>query len=337
MTDDTDPWTQFGETREDQGWSLGITRQAARPLDRQQRAWPKRHVPESLSSLLAIDAEDGLLTYALLDGALIPDLTDRLENTGLEHLCLFKGVAADELGESAPWLVRLEGSSELVRALLTRSDAPWHVWDNQAALFLRSGQPIEAICAHFRRFTQFRDSQGRWVWFRFWSAPVMACYLRNHAPEADPYIARFLDEMTLVLPEPLCDSVTIAQVQGTLPGRTGPVSPQHWPEFEGDMARVRHQLYLEGLDRKMCRKLPSLAELPAERRLSGLRRMAQSAAGVGLREVNSVERYVIACMLLNGDPSQDPRFEPAINSGLHDVDRSIRILHLAKQLTKETT
>ena len=109
-----------------------------------------------------------LHTYAILDAAKVTNLPDTLEASGLEHRCLFKGDAYDELKDVAPWLVRLEEGKTFTRNLFKRSDAPWHLWDKEPGIFLRSHIPLSALWKHLRKFTRLRDQSTRWHFFRFW-------------------------------------------------------------------------------------------------------------------------------------------------------------------------
>ena len=88
----------------------------AAPLNTQIGAFPKKTVPaafydslfgqwETTETEIETGADDRpvMRTYAILDGAKIADLPEMLEGSGLEHRCLFKGNAYDELKNAAPW------------------------------------------------------------------------------------------------------------------------------------------------------------------------------------------------------------------------------------------
>ncbi|MFT6451410.1 MAG: hypothetical protein ACJA06_000894 [Halocynthiibacter sp.] len=109
-------------------------------------------------------------TYAILDAAKIKNLPELLETSGLEHRCLFKGDAFDELKDVAPWIVRLENGNRFTRNLFTCSDAPWHLWDDQPGIYLRSHGTLNEMWGHFRKFTRVQDENGKWIYFRFWES-----------------------------------------------------------------------------------------------------------------------------------------------------------------------
>lgn len=154
------------------------------PLDAQIGVFPKKTVPAALYDALfgqlaptAAEAEAAggepsavqpIKTYAILDAAKITNLPELLEDSGLEHRCLFKGTAYDDLKNVAPWLVRLEEGNTFTRNLFTRSDAPWHLWDNEPGIYARSRGSLDDMWKHFRKFTKIQDETGKWFYFRFW-------------------------------------------------------------------------------------------------------------------------------------------------------------------------
>lgn len=111
------------------------------PLDAQLGVYPKKSVPDALHvaffgqpvpSDAELDAARGdpaalppMQTYTILDAATVANLPEMLESSGLEHRCLFKGPALEELKNVAPWLVRLEEGNAFTRSLFTVSEASW--------------------------------------------------------------------------------------------------------------------------------------------------------------------------------------------------------------------
>lgn len=114
-------------------------------------------------------------TFAVLDGAVLTNLPDRLASSGLKYACLYSGEAATNLGEVAPYLVRLEAEENLTQQLLTDGDAPWHNWSDPIGLFLQSNSDFSDLRAHLRKFTRLlKWDTGSWVLFRFWQADILA-------------------------------------------------------------------------------------------------------------------------------------------------------------------
>ena len=158
------------------------------PLDAQLGVADLKTVPDALYEPLFGQPSDALLhTYAILDAAKVPNLPELLETSGLKHRCLFKGDAYDELKDVAPWVVRLEDGNAFTRNLFTRSDAPWHLWDAEPGIYLRSSGTLDDMWKHFRKFTKVQDEQGKWFYFRFWEARTFTQILEK--TEAAPLLS----------------------------------------------------------------------------------------------------------------------------------------------------
>lgn len=151
------------------------TIESVEPLDTQLGVVELKTVPDALREPLFGQLSDvPLHTYAILDAAKVPNLPELLEASGLVHKCLFKGGAYDELKNVAPWIVQLEEDNAFIRNLFTRSDAPWHLWDAEPGIYLRSHGTLDEMWKHFRKFTKIQDEKGNWLYFRFWEPRALA-------------------------------------------------------------------------------------------------------------------------------------------------------------------
>jgi len=94
-------------------------------------------------------------------------------------MCLFQGAARDELRDVAPWIVELNPTADLTRALLSRDDRdpPWFLWDKEMTIFLRSSETLENVRRHFRKFTKVQDEDGKVFYFRFYEPEILPGYL----------------------------------------------------------------------------------------------------------------------------------------------------------------
>ena len=165
------------------------------PLDAQLGVFPKKTVPDALFDALfgqpdpspaEVEAAGGdalavppMQTFAILDAAKVMNLPELLEDRGLEHRCLFKGDAYDEMKDVAPWVVRLEEDNNFTRNLFTRSDAYWHLWGGEPGIYVRSRNTFERIYRHFRNFTRVQDETGKWYYWRFWEVRSLIAVLRT--------------------------------------------------------------------------------------------------------------------------------------------------------------
>lgn len=190
----TDPWTQLSSSSidvqlEPTQSELQIENiSGVEPLDTQIGVFPKKAVPYALHDALfgqpkptedEIEAAGGdpaavthMNTYAILDAAKVANLPELLERSGLEHRCLFKGEAYDELRDVGPWIVRLEAVSVFTRCLFTRSEASWHLWDREPGIYIRSRCALDGMWRHARKFTRVQDENGSWAYFNFWRGYV---------------------------------------------------------------------------------------------------------------------------------------------------------------------
>lgn len=193
---DDDPW-MLRESASGSGPTAEPTQPAPRvetiegvePLDAQLGVFPKKTVPDALQDTLfgqleptevEIEAAGGdpsavppMLTYAILDAAKVKNLPELLADSGLEHRCLFKGNAYNELKDVAPWIVQLEEDNSFTRNLFTRSDAYWHLWDREPGIYVRSRGTLGELWRHFRKFTKLQDEKGKWFYFRFWEPRLL--------------------------------------------------------------------------------------------------------------------------------------------------------------------
>ena len=192
-----------------------------KPLDAQFAADPPKTAPDPIfDELFGQPARDTtpkdappLNTFAILDAAKVTNLPELLQTSGLEHHCLFKGDAFDELSHVAPWIVQLEPDNRFSRNLFTEGRAPWQLWDKSPGCFLRARATCEEIRKHFRKILRVQDDTGKWYFFRFWEGtalqtvaatadlqgqqrlyhPTMAVYARQSTPDGDMLIKSWVN------------------------------------------------------------------------------------------------------------------------------------------------
>lgn len=206
VEDDFDPWPQFSVAAEPAGPALEVeTIEGIEPLDDQFGVDVSKTVPDALFDALfgqpepsktEIAAAGGdpenvppLHTYAILDAAKVTNLPELLETSGLEHRCLFKGNAYDELRDVAPWIVQIEDGNGFTRNLFTCTDAPWHLWDQEPGIYVRSRGTLDEVWRHFRKFTRVQDEDAKWYYWRFWEPKWIIGQLSDMQPDQ---IHRFL-------------------------------------------------------------------------------------------------------------------------------------------------
>ena len=206
-------------------------------------------------------------TYAVLDAAKVQGLPEMLETSGLDHACLFQGAAAEDYGDVAPWIVRLEEGHRLTRGLFTQGDAPWDMWETEPGIFLRSATSLDARRNHLRKFTKVRDENGKWVFLRYWEPRVIALYARILDPTAEEHLAFFLGDATLVAWDVRAGMAWTVSGAPSRRVRGRPVSPTApWPTLTQDMARVRFTMFQADLGKRLAKRVPPLRDLSSSQR-----------------------------------------------------------------------
>jgi len=164
------------------------------PLDSQFGVHPPKTVPDALYQPLFgqpdpipvevaqygdADKVPPLNTYAILDAAKVVNFVEMLEASGLEHRCLFKGEAAEEMRDVAPYVVRLEEDVDFTRNLFSfdpEQEVPWFMWDREPGIYVRSRGSLEEMWRHFRKFTKVQDEDGKHSYFRSWETRILIAY-----------------------------------------------------------------------------------------------------------------------------------------------------------------
>ncbi len=166
------------------------------------------HWEDILKTNLWYQADHDVGVWALLDGQWVPDLAQRLMDSGLEFCSLFEGPIDNERIASSPYLVRLVREGDFVDWLIREGwSKGWgvffqakhkaveyayplvtadHVTRKRAAgeffgsIDLESGSDMSALRLrrHFRKFARVRLDE-RTVVFRFFDPAVLKTYLAN--------------------------------------------------------------------------------------------------------------------------------------------------------------
>lgn len=130
----------------------------------------ERLTPQKLFESLA--AEEGEALCAVLDGASVPGLLERLDGEpALESACLFRGKLEPDMAEVAPYLVKLEPESEF---------AQWVVgtgWGQHWGSFVTTRQSFYKLRDHLRALTLVYRRDGTPLYFRYYDPRVLNVFL----------------------------------------------------------------------------------------------------------------------------------------------------------------
>jgi len=127
---------------------------------------------EAISSPAAGETCD---VYAVLDGAMVKQLPDWLEDREAPFACLFRGETDPLVITRAPYLVRVVPGDEIFAWILREG------WGRNWGMFaaVPRDTPFDAVLDHFRQFLQVRLPDGRIVFFRFYDPRVQRLFLQS--------------------------------------------------------------------------------------------------------------------------------------------------------------
>ncbi|MEP3348011.1 MAG: DUF4123 domain-containing protein [Litoreibacter sp.] len=286
----------------------------------------KAYVPEALKEPLfgQLDATAETppsYTYAILDAAKVAGLAELLATSGLEHRCFYKGDTFDQLGDVAPWIVRLKEENKLTQNLFTQGDAPWHLWGNEAGIYLRSTQSLEALWQHFRKFTKVQNSAGASVYFRFWEPHATQAYLGVNPIDAIGSPSFFHSYNAK-----MADAVICCSTQDVSTVHYAPEREQHPTEAGYKLTLVQEKALTQGEERRrradiataLRRCFPDkTVDVPRDVLIDTVGRVALRMGAYGIRKVRNI--HVLASwQLFYGDLFE--RRDP--NDDLYNICRS---------------
>ena len=122
---------------------------------------------------------DETATYAVLDGAGIPNLLDKLyDDNGPKFECLFSGEMAPDIAEVAPYLVKLERDSDFSQWVLSG-------WGNSWGIFVLAPAELEMpdLRRHLRKLNMVYDPNNKPLYFRWYDPRVLRTIFPTFEPD----------------------------------------------------------------------------------------------------------------------------------------------------------
>ena len=110
-------------------------------------------------------------TYAVLDGASVPDLPVKLYELQAVNVCLYRGELPDDLVYVAPYLVHLARGTLFTDWLLTEC------WGKHWGIFAQSPLSLTGMRKHFRLLLTVDDENGKPLLFRYYDPRVLLPFL----------------------------------------------------------------------------------------------------------------------------------------------------------------
>lgn len=114
---------------------------------------------------------DAAHTYAVLDGASVPGLPQKLYEMGPPNLCLYRGELSDDLIHVAPYVVLLEAGSGFADWLLSEC------WGKHWGIFAQSRVSPVGMRKHLRGLLTVNDAEGNPMLFRYYDPRVLQPFL----------------------------------------------------------------------------------------------------------------------------------------------------------------
>lgn len=293
--------------------------------------WDHEWIVLELKELLFGQPEDGpkMRTYLIVDAALRKNITGVFDLDALDVSvqCLFKGEAANEMKESAPYLIDMtlpDGAWE------ERSEVPaFHRdffrkhWRRNTGIFVRTTALMAEVWGHFRKFTRIRmEEDARWVYFRFADPRVISAFVEA-LHEDDMH--QFLGLHQLVRP----DDVSIRTYSASHP--IGENQRRALPP----LLMRNDYLMAFGADRESKFKKtlrPHLEEqsrafdaMPENEKSDLIDTIIAQAVQAGIKIERAAADFALASILFGRTLASDPQFERIIQSNKNQIDKG-RIL-----------
>jgi len=110
-------------------------------------------------------------TYAVLDGASVPDLPIKLYEMQPPYICLYRGELPPDLVYVAPYLVQILPDLEFTNWLFAEC------WGKHWGIFAQSGLTMTGMRKHFRSLLTVYDETGKPLLFRYYDPRVFLTYI----------------------------------------------------------------------------------------------------------------------------------------------------------------
>lgn len=101
-------------------------------------------------------------TFAVLDGASVPDLPIKLYEMRAPNVCLYRGEIPPDIVYVAPYLVQLVPETEFTKWLLAEC------WGKHWGIFAQSQASLTGMRKHFRSLLTVYDEDGKPFLFRYY-------------------------------------------------------------------------------------------------------------------------------------------------------------------------
>lgn len=161
---------------------------AVTPFDAQLGQWPVQTVPAPLIDPLFGAADRH--TYVIVHPQDFSGGATEIEASDLPCRCLFKGAAAEDRKEEAPFILQLTPDAPFTLKLFTSESTGFGHWGRATCMFVTTTALLDETWEHFRKFTRFAGEDGKWFFLRFWDGALFVDYWKYFTTSPDR-VARF--------------------------------------------------------------------------------------------------------------------------------------------------
>ncbi|MCG7628587.1 DUF4123 domain-containing protein [Epibacterium sp. MM17-32] len=220
--------------------------------------------------------------YAVLDGACLPGLPERLEASNAAFECLFQGDAAEDLRDVAPYLVEVAQGGELLRDFVDTQDTPQAMWHKRPGILIATDMEIAPLRKHLRRFLRV-TVEARPYLFRFWEAAPARVYfqaLQTQERRSRWFLPRDGGRVdAFLLPDPENDGLWVAGPgpSGAADETAAPLRPFNLSEPE--LLALRSARTRDNLAEMVALLTQTFPEQVAGKEPAGLERQVQRSVG----------------------------------------------------------
>lgn len=278
------------------------------------------------------DTGKKLRTYFIVDPTLRKKVAGEFDldssQIDVPVTCLFKGKKAEELKESAPYLLDMTLSGGAWNS--SDSVPDFHKdffkthWGEHTGIFIRTTALFDEVWRHFRKFTRVQmEEDKRWVFFRFWDPRTISTFIEA-LDENDTH--KFLSTHQVINPSET--HLTIYSMTQPLDEQAHAALPPFIMKevYIKAFSEQRTDTFIDKLSNVVSEQSDAFAKLEDDKQTELLTRLVKQAKQFGIESEQAVANFVLASVQFGKDLAGEPKFENILTSTHHEMDRTITLL-----------
>ncbi len=308
--------------------------QSQTPLQYQKWIAPELH--ETLFG----QPNDGLKlrTYFIVDPTLRKKVVGKfdLDDSAVDipKRCLFKGKAAEELKEAAPYLLDMtllkDTSSNHDTLPSFHKDFFENHWGQNTGIFIRSTAGFEEVWHHFRKFTKLQmEEDNRWIFFRFWDPRTLPTFL-DALEENDAH--KFLASHQIV--NLANDRLKTYQMTFPLNNEQSRTLPSLIMKniYVTAFSQDRKKTFIDKLHHFISEKSDNFASLNEDKKIPLLDKLIKESSNFNIGAEEAVANFVLASVQFGRPLVDEQKLAHILASEHHELDKTKALLREIKNL-----